>query len=181
MSLILFRMRPIFCSEIKHRYAPFHNITPGYGMIAAVGEWRAAAAVSSYFCIKRLQGIHAWNNGRFGPTTVFPHESTQANRIKPFNRIKGRTSLVTLQRSPLRGLRVPILVQIPETPFYSVRLCGLVWSAGVRGLVSQKGALHESVIVCRSINFRCFNKPPAMINVLTDVEVLPRRGGRTTG
>jgi len=62
--------------------------------------------------------------------TPVPHEFTQANRIKPYNRIKGRHSLVTLQRSPLRGLRVPFVVQTPRSPFHSVRLCRLVWYVG---------------------------------------------------
>ena len=61
------------------------------------------------------------------PDHLVPHESKQANRIKPFNSTKGRNSLVTLQRSPLRGLRVPLVEQTPKSPFYSVRLCRLVW------------------------------------------------------
>ena len=62
-----------------------------------------------------------------------PHESTQANRIKPVNRIKGRTSLVTLRRSHLKWLRDPFVVQTPRSPFYSVRLCRLVWAGMLTG------------------------------------------------
>ena len=50
-----------------------------------------------------------------------------ANIIKHFNRIKGRNSLFTLQRSPLRKLRVPFVVQPPKSPFHSVPLPRLVW------------------------------------------------------
>jgi hypothetical protein len=56
--------------------------------------------------------------------TAKPHESKQANRINPFNRIKGRDSWVTLQRSPLRGLRVTFVLQTPKSPvFASVDSC----------------------------------------------------------
>ena len=55
-------------------------------------------------------------------TRVHPGEHN-----KPFSRIKGRNSLVTLRRSHLRWLRVPFVVQTPKSPFCSVRLCRLVW------------------------------------------------------
>ena len=35
--------------------------------------------------------------------------------------------MVTLQRSPLRGLHVPFVVQTLKSPFCLVRLCRLVW------------------------------------------------------
>ena len=63
----------------------------------------------------------------FGHFFELPHESKRANRMKPFNIIKGRKSLVTLQRSPLRGPRVLFVAQTPQSPFYSVHLCRLVW------------------------------------------------------
>ena len=56
-----------------------------------------------------------------------PTRGYEGEQNKTFNIIKGRNSLVTLRRRPLKGVRVPILVQIPKTPFYSVRLGGLVW------------------------------------------------------
>jgi len=62
-----------------------------------------------------------------------PHESTQANIIKPFNRIKGRNSLVTLRRSHLRWLRVPFVekpIKVPFILFASVDSCGTAVPAG---------------------------------------------------
>jgi len=87
---------------------------------------------------------YIWAEVLTEPASELPHEVMQANRMKPFNRIKGRNSLVTLQRSPLRGLRVPFVVQPPKSPFDSVCLCRLLWSS------TRCSGIHRSHLLRRS-------------------------------
>ena len=68
----------------------------------------ATLSIQRFLCFEAWRGtckkVHL-------PRLGCPHESKQANIIKPFHRIKGRNSLVTSQRSPLRGFRVPFVVE----------------------------------------------------------------------
>jgi len=73
--------------------------------------------------------------------------------MKPFRRIKGRNSLVALRRRHLRGPRVPILVQIPKTPFYSVRLGGLVWVASALSYADVQGLSLLNFLYILSISY----------------------------